>query len=349
MPQTIHKTLGYQGNKWTYNEKNKLPVDVLIVDESSMVDLDLMGRVIDALKPTTALVLVGDHNQLPPVGPGAVLQDVIEGELCRVIRLETVIRQAGVLKKNATELLRGVMNPTSRDENLGMDTWVVEDHHINPQSAHDAIAEHYRQRLTELGQRGLLEIQVISPQYDKTVGIDALNKTLRKIAHEILYHDTIDPARAIGVNDKVIQTKNDYQVGIMNGDQGVVVSTDGFVNEFGKWEPGWTVSMQRGGDREDVQVPIARVTGFMLAYAISCHRYQGSESEYVIGAVHSEHSYMLNRKLIYTMATRASRALVLIGDRKGLHDGTRKDDTSYRRTLSAPRWLLDRLAQDPGV
>jgi exodeoxyribonuclease V alpha subunit len=345
-PMTIHKMLGFQGDKWIYNEKNKLPSDVIIIDESSMIDLTLMARLIDAMKPSACLVLVGDHNQLPPIGPGAVLRDVIEGELCRVVRLQDVLRQAGALRRNATEVLKGVVMPTTVDEKLGIVTWTVEDKHKDPRQARDVIVNRYRELLTELGERGFLEVQVISPMYDGEVGIDALNKALRTVAHEVLYNGSCDPDRSITVGDKVIQTKNDYTVGLMNGDQGVVMDTSGFTSEKGRWEPGWTIRVQGATGPEEKQVPIARTEGFMLAYAISCHRFQGSEAEHVIGAVHSEHGYMLNRKLIYTMSTRASKTLLLVGDRKGLHEGARKDDTSYRRTLTAPTWLVERLAKD---
>jgi len=318
----------------------------VIVDESSMIDLTLMARLIDAMKEGACLVLVGDHNQLPPIGPGAVLRDVIEGDLCRVVRLQDVLRQAGALRQNATEILKGVVMPTTTDEKLGVVTWEVEDKHKDTRSAREAIVNRYRKLLEELGERGFLEVQVISPMYDGEVGIDALNKALRAVAHEVLYGEPCDPERSITVGDKVIQTKNDYTVGLMNGDQGVVMDTSGFTGEKGRWEPGWTLRVQGSTGPEEKQVPLARTEGFMLAYAISCHRFQGSEAEHVIGAVHSEHGYMLNRKLIYTMATRASKTLFLVGDRKGLHEGARRDDTSYRRTLTSPSWLLERLAKD---
>lgn len=342
---TIHKTLGYQGERWLYHEKNKLPVDVLIVDEFSMVDLPLMSRLLDALMPSTAVVLVGDHNQLPPVGPGAAFRDVIEGELCRVVRLDVVFRQAGALRRNAAEVLRGVMTPTTLDGEV--ETWRVEDWHKDPQQAHDAIAARYRGLLEQLGERGLFEVQVLSPMYKGAVGIDMLNKTLRAIAHEILYSEHVDPDRAITVGDKVIQTKNDYQIGVMNGDQGIVKSTRGYRNdESGRNEAGWVVEIQRGDQTEEVNVPLNRTSGFMLAYAISVHRFQGSESEHVIGAVHSEHKHMLTRPLIYTTSTRASKTLTLVGDRDGLYEGAKRADSAHRRTLTAPRWLIDRIRQD---
>lgn len=345
---TIHKLLGYQGERWTYNERCKLPVDVLFIDECSMIDIVLMSRLIDALPHTAAVVFIGDHNQLPPVGAGAVFRDMIESELCHVVKLETVFRQAGALRRNAADVLRGVMTPTTTDD--GVETWRVEDDHKDPQAAHNAIVAHYRARLTELGERGLLELQVLSPMYDGVVGITELNKSLRPIAHEVLYGETIDPERTTCVGDKVIQTKNDYQVGIMNGDQGVVRSTNGFWNAtMGRNEAGWVVEIMRGDQRDEIGVPINRTSGFMLAYAISVHRFQGSEAEHVIGAMHSTHKHMLNRPLIYTTSTRASKTLTLVGDRDGLYDGAKRDNTAHRRTLTAPKWLVDRLAKDPAA
>lgn len=356
-PMTIHKLLGYQGDRWMYNEVNKLPCDVLILDEMSMTDIGLMAKLIDALRPTTSVVLVGDHNQLPPVGPGAAFRDVIESELCHVIRLGTVFRQAGALRQNAADVLRGVVRPTTRDGDV--ETWRLEDWHANSVHAHDSIAEHYRDKLLSFEgyvdrdkkldpTKGLFEVQVLSPMYKGNVGIDALNETLRAIAHEIIRGETIDPKRPIGIGDKVIQTKNDYQVGLMNGDQGVVESTSGFVNEAGWDEPGWVVEVQRGENKEKINVPLSRTSGFMLAYAISVHRFQGSEAQHVIGAVHSEHAHMLTRPLIYTMSTRASKTLTLIGDR-GVHEGARKDEQAHRRTLTAPQWLVKKFRRDPSA
>lgn len=352
---TIHRLLGYQGDRWVYNSYNKLPLDVLILDEMSMTDISLMARLVDAIKSTTAVILVGDHNQLPPVGAGAAFRDVIESELCHVVRLGTVFRQAGALRQNAADVLKGIVRPTTLDD--GVETWRVEDWHGDAVSARDSIVEHYRRRLVEMRERGLFEIQVLAPMYKGVVGIDALNAALRVIAHEILYGKSVDPEGSIAVGDKVIQTKNDYQVGLMNGDQGVVKSKEGYwkKDEFddeqskGRFEHGWIVEVQRGDKREEVQVPLSRTSSFMLAYAISVHRFQGSEAEHVIGAVHSEHDHMLTRPLIYTTSTRASQTLTLVGDRKGLLDGARKDAQAHRRTLTAPQWLVNKLRRDPAA
>lgn len=345
LAMTIHRMLGYQGDRWTYNETKKLPVDVLIVDEMSMTDISLMGRIIDALPTTTAVVMVGDHNQLPSVGPGAIFRDVIDGEMCRVVRLETVFRQAGALRSNAADVLRGVVRPTTVDN--GVETWRVEDKHKEAASAHEAIVSLYRSLLNKYGEQGLFDVQVLSPMYDGAVGIDALNSSLRMIAHEVLYNSSIDPESSKTVGDKVIQTKNDYTIGIMNGDQGIIRSTSGvFINqETGRREPGFVIELMRE-TREEVNVPYSRAGSFMLAFAISVHRYQGSESDHIIGAAHSQHKRMLNRPLIYTTSTRASKTLTLIGDREGIHGGAKENGTGHRKTLTAPPWLIDKLRLD---
>lgn len=348
-PQTIHKMLGYQGKKWERNAQNPLVCDVVIADEASMIDIPLMYRLLDALPPKAALVLVGDHNQLASVGPGAILRDIIEGEMCAVTRLGHVFRNAGPLRANAFDILRGFMRPTTIDPDTGVQSWTVDWNHKNALSAHNAIVALYRQRIAELGEERWMELQVLSPQYKGDVGIDALNASLRRVVHATLYGSPLpdDDDCKPRVGDRVIQTKNDYKTGLMNGDQGVIVSDAPFVDDTGRSVPGWTLEIPRGETRDRVNVPRDKISGFRLAYAISVHRFQGSEAEHVIGAVHSDHR-SLNRKLIYTMATRASKTLTLVGDRPGMTEGVRRDENSYRRTLSAPSKLLEQIKKkDP--
>lgn len=345
-PRTIHKILGCSGyGEWKHGKGNPLPADVVIVDESSMLDVDLCYRVLDALEPGAALVLVGDPNQLPSVGPGAVLRDLIDGGRCEVAVLDKVMRHAGVLKANAQEILRGIMKPTTqerKEDGTLVTPWTVEDRHSNSKTAYESILRHFEDLLSEKGPEHLLEIQVLSPQYANNVGVKALNKGLQQVAQRVLYDNEICVSDGDDVTflpgDKVVQTKNDYTIDLMNGDQGIVVE---------ETDAGIVLEVPDGAGKRIVCVPKSSSEGLMLAYAITVHRFQGSQAETVIAAVHSEHS-MNSRKLVYTAATRATKQVFLIGDRGGLHGSLRKVDASFRRTFMASPSLMERFAREFG-
>jgi len=356
-PATIHKLLECKGlGIWVRDRRNPLHTDVLIVDEASMCDAEIMYRVIDALGGNCALVLVGDPNQLPSVGPGAVLRDLVEGGRCEVARLDKVLRHAGVMRSNARALLSGVMTGTTQE--IGEDgpvfaedgepltPWFVEDRHHNSVSARRAVARRFEDLLSEGGRGMILELQVLSPQYKYGVGIDNLNKDLQEIAQRVLYAREIksqtegeDKVKFL-VGDKVVQTKNDYEIDLMNGMQGIVTEID---KKFVYLE------IERiKGRPTTVAVPREASEGLKLAWALSYHRAQGSQWEHIIAACHSEHS-MLNRKLIYTAATRATKSVALIGDQGGLRGALMRTETDFRRTFMAPDALLERFAREAGV
>lgn len=335
-PKTIHLMLGYNGTTFSGAEIN---TDVLIIDESSMVDVSLMANVLRVLKSSTSLVMVGDHNQLPSVGPGAVLRDLVEGELVHVSRLGTVFRNAGPIRTNAAEIIsRGIMRPTTIDASSGEATWELHDRLGVPKDAGAALVKRYRELLSKLGEPGLFDIQVLGAEYDPDqIGITALNQQLRIVAHEVLYggidhHDPENFERPT-VGDKVMQTRNNYKIGVMNGDQGVIVATQ-FFDDQGNVTPGWVLKVQTGsGQTGTINVPKSMTMDFVLSYAISTHRFQGSEAPYILCMLHGNQR-SLNRTLVYTMSTRASKKVFFVGDYRGVHDSVRKANEKWRRTLT---------------
>jgi exodeoxyribonuclease V alpha subunit len=356
-PATIHRLLKCKGpGVWEENPLGALPVDALIVDEAGMIESEVMSRVVRALPLNCALILVGDTNQLPPVGPGAVFRDLVDGDRCEVARLDKVMRHAGVMRVNARAVLSGVMTGTTQevDENgpvfdeagNPVIPWIVEDRHKNPETAKASIAKRFEKLLLEGGRRSVLELQVLSPQYDWGVGINNLNRTLQRIAQRILYGNEIEPEAdkdgkvKYREGDKVVQIKNDYEINLMNGMQGIVVGigSDAIDLEIERVK----------GRPTTIRVPRAAAEGLRLAWCVSIHRFQGDQAEHVIAACHSEHM-MLNRKLVYTAATRATKTVALIGDQGGLRGALMKTDTDFRRTFMAPPALLERFAREAGV
>jgi len=266
-PKTIHKYLEYNGREWGKNSTNKLDVDVAIIDEASMVDVAVMRRLIEALKPEAALILFGDHNQLPPIGAGAILRDLCAGGGCEVIRLDQVVRQAGRLRMNSLEVLAGRVKPTE-PPNEGFTPWVIDDRHATPGDAFKAILRWYDSFLDALGasQETIQRVQVITPQKEGLLGLTDLNSSLQLLVQRRVLGDDLEDARGkteIRGGDKVLQTKNDYdpRILLMNGDMGTVSRLD-----RGQLHVAFPFRDQ------PVEIPWEKKRNLMLAYAITAHR-----------------------------------------------------------------------------
>jgi exodeoxyribonuclease V alpha subunit len=256
------------------------------------------------------------------------------------------MRHAGVLRANAQQLLSGVLKPTTQEK--GEDDsiftpWTVEDRFTDAKKAYDSVMRHFEHELSNRGRDALLDVQVISPQYEYAIGVKALNRGLQRIAQRVLYNNHLETKDDDKIEfiegDKVVQTKNDHKLNLMNGDQGIVIAVDG---------RGVVLEVQEGASKREVVVPKSTAEGLMLAYAITVHRAQGSQWDTVLAVHHSQHR-MNSRKLVYTAATRAVKRVILIGDRSGLHNSLGKVDASFRRTLMAPTSLMARFARDAGV
>ncbi|MBE7461912.1 MAG: AAA family ATPase [Planctomycetes bacterium] len=326
--QTIHRLLHYNGREFLREslseryepgegaERTAQPgYDVVIVDETSMVDVLLLAALIDRIDfARTRLILVGDHNQLPPVGPGNALRDILRFELAPTVLLTQVHRHAGILKTNCSRVLDGVVAPS--DENH--EGWIVVDRYKDPPALVAYLRDLIRDKLpNRFGYDPLRDIQVLTPTHKGPLGTKALNEVLQALHHG-------EVRKGLGVGDKVIQTVNDYELGIMNGTIGYVTSVEG---------EGVTVEFEQEGVKF---VPKDKRDQLILAYALTVHKTQGSEFPCVVLVTHKSH-FFASRPLLYTGVTRASQTLVLVGDAFGLRRAASKNEASARRTLLA-RW-----------
>ncbi|MCX6343465.1 MAG: AAA family ATPase [Armatimonadetes bacterium] len=327
---TIHRLLGFTCNTYARNAQNPINADVIIVDEVSMTDVPLAWRLFQAIELSrTAVVLVGDHQQLPPVGPGNVLRDLIETKVLPTTILDEVIRQAGVLKENSIAILNGTVKQTHSPADDERGVWYVVDQHSEAERIQRFILSLYENTLNEkLGFDILRDAQLLTPTHKGPLGTVALNILLQRlIQHKLWNYDVplVLPGKRpkLHVNDKVIQTRNNYDLGVMNGSMGFVrnAGTDGSLSvEF----EDKMVNIEAGSpQRNDIQ----------LAYALSIHKSQGSEFPCSIVVVHKSHSFQHHRNLLYTGVTRASKTAIIVGDHWGIANCAKRAQVDARKTF----------------
>ena len=307
---TIHRLLGYNGVEF---REDQIAADVVIIDEVSMVDVRLMAELLKRLAlARTRLILVGDHHQLPPVGPGNTLRDIIEHNLAPATVMTTVHRSAGVLKRSSTAVLDGLIKPTAEGE---WSRWIVIDRFRDA-----PVIKHYLRDLvlqelpTHCGFDPVADIQIITPEHRGELGTRSINQMM-----QFLLHGEVDGRFALG--DKVIQTRNDYDLGVMNG-------TIGFVREISK--EGVTIDFEGGA--KPLLVEWTKTKQIELAYALTAHKAQGSEFPCAIVLCHKSH-FFADRNWLYTAVTRAAHTCVLVGDNYGLRRAAKHVRNMNRRTL----------------
>lgn len=303
--KTIHRLLGYDVNgHFTYNRYNILDARLVIVDETSMVDTFLFDRLLDALRDDVKIVIVGDYDQLPSIGPGQVLKDIIDSNAFKVTRLKKIHRQKENSKiiSLAYDILDGAIK-TELDESHDELSFIPCDREDFLEVLRNTV-----QHFMNLGYSLHNDIQVLIPIYKSPVGIEVVNKYLQgELNSNYNFEGNID-GNTFFLDDKVIQLVNQYEDGVMNGDMGVV--TDCTNNEL-KVDFQGTNVVYKGMDIYNIQ----------LAYAISIHKAQGSEFPVVILPIFSNYNILLNRKLIYTAVTRAKENLIIIGQNGPLTHG----------------------------
>ncbi|MBL8132137.1 MAG: ATP-dependent RecD-like DNA helicase [Anaerolineae bacterium] len=316
---TIHRLLGFfpDTGEFLYDETNPLDVDVLVLDETSMLDLMLFDAVLRALKPEAHLMLVGDVDQLPSVGAGNVLRDVIESGAAQVTRLKTIFRQeaGSMIIANAHRINSGEQPIL---DNNGSDFYFfgAED----PEQTGELIVDIVINRLPKrFGIDPLRDVQVIAPMYRGPSGVDALNAMLQGALNPARgAPETKVSGRVLRVGDKVMQTKNNYELDVFNGDIGYLDEID---REYG-------VSVEFDGN--SVLYEFQHVEQLIHAYCISTHRSQGSEYPVVVMPVLTQHYIMLQRNLLYTAVTRARQIVVLVGSRKAVAIAVGNDRVTER-------------------
>jgi exodeoxyribonuclease V alpha subunit len=328
--QTIHRLLEFNGTSFGRGPNNQLEAQFLVIDEVSMVDVPLMYRLFRATDLSrTSVFLVGDHNQLPPVGPGNVLRDLVLSKVIPTTVLSKIIRQAGVLKENSTAILSGEVRGTSDEKIGGYRPWYVVDRFSERTDVQMFLEKLFADVIEErLGFDLLQDVQVLTPTHKGPLGTVELNVLLQRLIQKKRFGITvpmIEPGRrpTLFRGDKVIQTKNDYDLGVMNGALGFVVVNDP--------KCGLTV------DFESRLVEIAKDTrkeqNLQLAYATSIHKMQGSEFPCALVIVHKSHAFMHHRNLLYTAVTRAQKSVILLGDKWGIENCAKVQKVDQRNTF----------------
>ena len=325
--KTIHRLLGaHPGGLYDYNENKPLIGDVLVVDEVSMVNVYLMNSLLKAVPPHMRVVLIGDVDQLPCIGPGNVLRDVIESGVIPVIRLTKIFRQAqdSMIITNAHAINRGE-EPRFKNTKDSDFFFIRTD---DETTISDTIIDLVCNRLPKTYDVAPKEIQVLTPMKKNSVGTISLNKELQAKINPV--GDEITRGDVIFRNgDKVIQTKNNYDKGVFNGDTGFINSVD--PNEK-------TLTVDFGDqvifyDQTDMEE-------LMHAYALTIHKSQGSEYPIVVMPVANAHYFMLSKNLLYTGITRAKKICVLVGSKDALFYGIKNIRVAKRNTM-----LKDRLIE----
>ena len=320
--KTIHRLLevkppeGYQRN-----EENRLEGDVLIVDECSMVDIMLMYALLRAMPDTMTLILVGDVDQLPSVGAGNVLRDVIESGVFPVVRLTKIFRQAASSRiiTNAHRINRGLMPDISNGKNTDFFFIEIEE----PELAAQEIVTLVKDRLPRAYKTR--DIQVLTPMQRGVVGAANLNQVLQQAVNPDS-HGIRRGGVEYRLHDKVMQIRNNYDKEVFNGDIGTVISVNLEDREL----------VIRFDDRE-IAYDATELDEVVLAYATTIHKSQGSEYPIVVMPVLMTHFVMLQRNLVYTRVTRAKKILVIVGTKKALAMAVRNVTVDKRNTLLAER------------
>lgn len=324
---TVHRRLGFDGYNFGKNSNNPLDADVVIVDEVSMVDTKLLYHLFEAVDMRRSMItLVGDHNQLPPVGPGYPLRDLIEDDTVPRAELPEVMRQAGELKKNCTDILKGKIAGTVTAPD-GVPIWKVETGLGAVEDLSERILELFSGELESLGYDIMKDVQVLIPRKATVIGVNRINVLLQQLLQEQRFERNIDLQDPNNPDffqgDKIIQTRNNYdlgQYGIMNGTIGTVVSVSS--NSLDVKFPDETVSIKKQLWK-DIQ----------LAYALTVHKTQGSEFPCVILVLHPSHGGMHRRNLFYTGVTRAQKSVFILGTEDAIENCARTVDTQKRQTL----------------
>lgn len=360
---TIHRLLGYDpvGKGFCHNPGCPLPWDLLVIDEVSMLDVPLGHALLSAVDwSRTTIVFVGDHHQLPPVGPGNILRDIMTRRLLPITELRTVVRQAGRLKVNSSAILDGHL--VTKDTYVertprGFPTWAVIQRDDEPEAVAEYIVEELFGKIM-LAQQSLepvSDIQVLTPRKSGLLGVDDLNRRLQRLIQRQRYGVEVaepEPGRRLKllVRDKVLCTRNNYGVNVMNGEVGVVIDVDHTkmrVEEVGKDGVPRRIPAPKGsllvefpaadGAVRQVVWPAKEIGDLQLAYAMTIHKMQGSEIRCAVVVCHKQHAFQHHRSLIYTAATRAKEICILVGDPWGLRNAVVKVETDKRRTFL--QWL----------
>ncbi len=323
--KTIHRLLEVQpgSGRFARSESNPIDCDLLVVDETSMVDVPLMSSLLRALPSSASLILVGDMDQLPSVGPGTVLRDLIESDVVPVVRLTEIFRQAASSRIVATaHRMKNGQVPEQLPQNSPSDFYFLD--REDPEQIQKLLLELVGDRIPKkLGMDPIRDIQVLCPMNRGTLGTRALNEVLQARLNP--RRDSEPEVERFGsrfrLRDKVIQTENDYEKEVFNGDIGQIESINPVDREVGIRYEGRVVNYDFG-----------ELDEIALAYAITVHKAQGSEFPAVVIPLAMQQYMLLERNLIYTGVTRGKRLVMVVGESKAMWVAVRKNETSRRHS-----------------
>ncbi|MEM7164505.1 MAG: ATP-dependent RecD-like DNA helicase [Planctomycetota bacterium] len=324
--KTIHRLLEYNPHKRGFmkDRRDPLEADLVIVDETSMIDLRLFRNLLEAVPDDCRLILVGDSDQLPSVGPGSVLRDLILAGLCSVVQLQQIFRQeqGSWIVSNAHRVRAGEMPIVSGADDEESDFYFIE--RGDPESIQATVEELFRRIPRRFGCRPA-DMQVLTPMQRGELGAVQLNARLQEL---------LNPgsgglqrgSRVFRRGDRVVQVRNDYQLDVFNGDLGTVLEVDA--------EEGMLTA---DFDGREVRYEPGDLDQLIHAYAMSIHKSQGSEFPVVIVPLHTQHFVLLRRNLLYTAITRGKRLVCIVGSQRALELAVRTHEADERRSRLVPR------------
>ena len=320
---TIHRILGFRGNEWVYNETNQFITDVVIVDETSMLDQEVMFRLLSALRTRIHMIFVGDHNQLPSVGPGNVLRELITCGHVPTVTLDKIFRQdeASEIIKAAHRILHGNTDLSYFRDDPTSDIFFMR---IKEVSEIEKVVTALSAKFKD--ERRLF--QIITPRNTGPLGVDPLNQLLQEALNPPKPH--LNEIKCMNFilrhGDRVIVKKNDYENEIFNGDIGKVIALVGGL-----------VSIKI--DDRVVELPVDEINEkIKLAYSLTCHRAQGQEYPTVILLFINQHGKnLLQRNLLYTALTRAKQKVIVIGHGSAIERAINNTSVIRRNTILGER------------
>jgi exodeoxyribonuclease V alpha subunit len=329
---TIHRTLGYSPDgSWEYNSYNLFVTDAVVIDEASMIDQNLLYHLLSSLKPETIVVFVGDHAQLPSVGAGNVLHDMISSGVITRVHLTEIFRQnhASDIVLNAHRINAGedlvLGDPTDKNTDF---RFVQMD---SPQEIVHGML-HVVNALRKASEKSDLTFQVLSPTYKGDLGVDRLNRDIKELLNPMMSQHELQVGRtSYREDDRLMVVKNHYSLEVFNGEVGKLYRIDQ------KGKKMYLKIFDEPSDRI-LEVPFSDIKSLTkLAYAVTIHKIQGQEFDYIVMPFHESFSVQLQRNLLYTAITRAKKKVFVFGQYKALRKAIRNDSVTQRNTDFARR------------
>lgn len=322
--KTLHRLLEYspKDNQFKKNHENPLNADVLIIDETSMIDTILMYHFLKAIPPNATLILVGDVDQLPSVGAGNLLRDLIESEVIPTMRLTNIFRQAqdSLIILNAHRINHGQFPLLDFSPGKPQDFYFFPCD--EPEKALQTILDLCCHRIPKtFGFHPLENIQVLSPMHRGLIGAANLNVELQKSLNPSSKVEINRGGNIFRIGDKVMQIRNNYDKDIYNGDIGKITKIDREIQE-----------VAINFDGKEVNYEFSELDEIVLSYAISIHKSQGSEYPAIVIPLLTQHYMMLQRNLLYTAITRGKKLVVLVGSKKAIAIAVRNNQPLKRYT-----------------